>query len=469
MTTPSQSPTVPSDLKRELSLFDAIMINVGTMIASAIFIVPATVAAAVQGTALMTLVWVIGGIVSLLGALSIAELAATYPEAGGQYAYLREAYGTVWAFVYGWANFAVINTASIAAIAVGFARYIGFFTPLSETAIKVIAILSIVALTLLNCRGVRLGATTQNILTTLKIVALLALIVTSFVLPGGSVSNFQPLWPSGSIGQWIGPFGIAMVGVLWAYDGWIETTYVGSEIIDPGNNLPRSIIVSTLIVIALFTLASVAFVYLLSPAGMSGSELVASDAAKVTMGGIGALFVVIAILISTLGANNGIILTAARIPYAMARQGVFFQSQGRIHPRYATPVIALLTQGVIASALTLVPKCLVIPHVFSLCSPRPLYDQLATYVVFAQFVFYALSAGAVIRLRRKAPLLPRPYRTWGYPLTPLVFIAFAIWLVFNTIVETPKDSAIGAGLILIGLPGYWYWRRNQRRAGPGGR
>src|SRR5437867_8905739 len=182
---------VVNDLKRELGLFDAIMINAGTMIASAIFIVPATVAAAVQGTALMTLVWVIGGIVSLLGALSIAELAAAYPEAGGQDAYLREAYGTVWAFLYGWANFAVINTASIAAIAVGFARYLGFFTPLTETAVRVVAIASIVALTLLNCRGVRLGATTQNILTTLKIAALLALIATSFVLSGGASSHLQ--------------------------------------------------------------------------------------------------------------------------------------------------------------------------------------------------------------------------------------------------------------------------------------
>src|SRR6266545_6568302 len=176
-----------TDLKRELSLFDAIMINAGTMIASAIFIVPATVAAAVHGTALMTLVWVIGGIVSLLGALSIAELAAAYPEAGGQYAYLREAYGTVWAFLYGWANFAVINTASIAAIAVGFSRYIGFFTPLTDTAVRFVAIASIVALTLLNCRGVRLGATTQNVLTTLKIGALIALIVTRSAFLGDRV------------------------------------------------------------------------------------------------------------------------------------------------------------------------------------------------------------------------------------------------------------------------------------------
>jgi len=446
MTTPPHTSTITSDLKRELGLFDAVMINVGTMIASAIFIVPATVAAAVHGTALMTLVWVVGGIVSLLGALSIAELAAAYPEAGGQYAYLREAYGTVWAFLYGWANFAVINTASIAAIAVGFARYIGFFTPLTESAVRVIAIASIVTLTLLNCRGVRLGATTQNILTILKIGALVALIVTSFALPGGSATHFQPLWPSGGVGQLIGPFGVAMVAVLWAYDGWIETTYVGSEIVNPGRNLPRSIILSTLIVIALYVLASVAYAYVLSPEGMAASKLVASDVARVTMGAVGATFVVVAILISTLGANNGIILTAARIPYAMARGRMFFRSQGVVHARYATPAVALVTQGVLASILTAFGS----------------YDQLFTYVVFAQFVFYALSASAVIRLRQKAPQLARPYRTWGYPATPIVFIAFAVWLVYNTIVETPKDSAIGAGIILLGLPGYYYWRRAGR-------
>ena len=436
-------PTASTDLKRELGLFDATMINVGTTIATAIFIVPAEIAADVPGSALMVLVWIAGGAISLLGALSVAELGAAYPEAGGQYAYLREAYSPMWGFLYGWTALLVINPASIAAIAVGFARYFGHFVPLSEAWIRITAVLSVFALTWLNCLGVRLGATTQNILTTLKIGALLLLIITAFVLPGGSVENFKPWWPQGSFGQLIGPFGVAMVAVLWAYDGWIETTYIGSEIIDPGRNMPRSIILSTLIVIALYVLASVAYTYVLSPAAMVGSQLVASDAAKITMGAFGASFVVIAILVSTLGANNGIVLTAARIPYAMARAGVFFRAQGAVHTRYGTPTVALVTQGVIASVLTALGT----------------YDQLFTYVVFAQFVFYALSAGAVIRLRTTKPQVPRPYRTWGYPLTPVVFIAFAVWLVFNTIKETPVDSAVGAGIILVGLPGYFYWRR----------
>ena len=447
---PSPPVSTSTDLKRELTLLDAVMINAGTMIASAIFLVPADVAAAVPGVGLMTLAWVLGGAISVLGALSVAELAAAYPEAGGQYAYLREAYGPLWGFLYGWTALLVINPASIAAIAVAFARYVGFFTPLSEPAIRVIAVLSIFALTLLNARGVRLGATTQNILTFAKIGALVVMVGAAFLLPGGSTANLSQLWPPGTMASWIGPFGVAMVAVLWAYDGWIETTYVGGEIQDPGRNLPRSIILSTLIVVALYTVVSFAFAYVLSPARMAGSKVVASDAAAVVLGGGGAAFVAVAILMSTLGSNNGQILAGPRIPYAMARGGLFFRSQALVHSRYATPVVALLTQAVIASVL----------------AASGTYNTLFTYVVFASFLFYGLSAAAVIRLRRRAPALARPYRAWGYPLTPLIFIAFAAWLVVSTVIATPRDSAVGAGLILLGLPGYYYWRRAG--AGRGG-
>jgi amino acid transporter len=437
------SPSVSTDLKRQLGLLDATMINVGTMIATAIFIVPAEVAAAVPGSALMILVWIAGGAISLLGALSVAELGAAYPEAGGQYAYLREAYGPLWGFLYGWTGLLVINPASIAAIAVGFARYFGYFVPLPEAWIRVTAILSVIALTALNCRGVRLGATTQNVLTSIKIGALALLILTAFVLPGGSFDNLTPLWPQGSWHGLVGPFGVAMVAVLWAYDGWIETTYVGSEIKDPGRVLPRSIILSTLLVIGLYVLASVAYSYVLSPAHMATSKLVASDAVQRTLGPSGAGLVALAILVSALGANNGIILTSARIPYAMARQGLFFAAQGYVHPRYATPTIALITQAVISAVL----------------AASGTYDTLFTYVVFAEFLFYALSAGAVLRLRRTAPQLARPYKAWGYPWTPIIFIVCAGWLVANTIWKDPKDSLVGAALIAAGIPGYLYWRR----------
>src|SRR6058998_764879 len=236
-----------TELKRQLGFLDSTMINVGTIIAPAI------------------LVWVAGGAVSLLGALAVAELGAAMPKAGGLYAYLGEAYGPVWGYLYGWTAGVVINPASIAAIAVGFATYVGFFVPLGAAGIKSVAILSILALTVLNCLGVKPGTVTQNVLTLIKIGLVAALIVIGFVLPGGSVANFEPLWPDASPGSLIAPFGIAMVAVLWAYDGWIEITYVGGEVKDPGRNLPRSVVLSTLIAVALYCLVTASFAYVLSP------------------------------------------------------------------------------------------------------------------------------------------------------------------------------------------------------------
>ncbi len=445
MSQPDASP----ELRRELTLLDSTMINVGTMIASAIFIVPATIAMHAQGSALTIIVWVVGGIVSLMGALAIAELGAAMPEAGGQFVYLREAYGPVWGFLYGWGAFMVINTASIAAIAVAFAQYLGYFFPMNGTEIKIVAMLSTVALTTLNCFGLKLGAWTQNISTFLKMAALAGIIVLSFVLKGGAVENFTPLFPAQSFSSLLGPLGLAMVAALWAYDGWIEITYVGSEVKNPQRNLPLSIIFSTLIVITLYVLISIACVYVLSVGTMgqaikaSPSYLVASEVATTIMGTTGAALVAIAILISTLGSNNGIVFTAARIPYAMAKEKLFFQSMGKVHEKYRVPMVALIVQGVWACILT----------------ASGTYDQLFTYVVFVSWLFYAMSCGAVIILRRKAPNLARPYKTWGYPIVPIIFILFAIWLVINTIMEAPRDAAIGAGIMLSGLPIYFYWRR----------
>ena len=433
-----------TELKRQLGLFDATMINVGTIIASAIFIVPAGIAAGLHATSLTIAVWIVGGIVSLLGALSIAELAAAMPRAGGAFAYLSEAYGPVWGYLYGWANGTVVNPASIAAIAVGFAGYMGFFVPLSGGGIKVVAIASIVGLTVLNTIGVRAGALTQNVLTVLKIGILVSLIVIGFAVPGGSTGNFQPFWPSASASSLIGPLGVAMLGVLWAYDGWIETTFVAGEVTNPGRNLPRAIIYSTVIAVALYVLVTVSYTFVLSPDRVAASSLVASDAAQVTLGRMGAGFVAGAILISTLGANNGIVLTAARIPYAMARDGLMFKWIGGVHPRFLTPVPSLIVQAAISIGLTLTGR----------------YDQLYTYVIFTQFLFYAIMCSAVIRLRSTAPAMERPYRAWGYPVTPIAFILFAAWLVGNTILEKPIDSLKGSVILLAGLPLYFYWRRS---------
>ena len=431
------------ELRRELTLLDSTMINAGTMIASAIFIVPATIALHAQGSALTVIVWVVGGLVSLMGALAIAELGAAMPEAGGQFVYLRAAYGPVWGFLYGWGAFMVINTASIAAIAVAFAQYLGYFFPLSDAEIKIVAMLSTVVLTTLNCFGLKMGAWTQNVFTFLKMAALAGIVMVSFVLKGGAVENFTPFFPAQSFSSLLGPLGLAMVAALWAYDGWIEITYVGSEVKNPQRNLPLSIIFSTLIVMVLYVLISIACVYVLSVEMMAQAKLVAAEAATKMIGPQGAALVTIAILISTLGSNNGIVFTAARIPYAMAKEKLFFQSMGQVHKKYRVPMVALIVQGVWACILT--------------ASGR--YDQLYTYVVFVSWLFYAMSCGAVIVLRHKAPNMPRPYKTWGYPVVPVIFILFAIWLMLNTIVEAPRDAAIGVGIMLSGLPIYFYWKK----------
>jgi APA family basic amino acid/polyamine antiporter len=431
------------ELRRELTLLDSTMINVGTMIASAIFIVPATIAMHVQGSALTVGVWILGGLVSLLGALSIAELGAAMPEAGGQFVYLREAYGPMWGFLYGWAAFMVINTASIAAIAVGFAQYLGYFFPLDPLGVKIVAIISTIFLTTLNCFGLKLGAWTQNVFTLIKMGALFALVAVSFTLRGGAPANFDPLLPSQSFASLIGPFGLAMVAALWAYDGWIEITYVASEVKNPQRNMPLSITYSILIVIALYVLMSLACVYVLSIAKMAPAQLVAADLATAIMGPVGAALVTVAILISTLGSNHGIVFTAARIPYAMAKEKLFFNSMAEVNAKFRTPVVALSVQGVWACLLTL----------------SGTYGQLYTYVVFASWLFYAMSCGAVIILRRKAPQMERPYKTLGYPVAPAVFILFAVWLMVNVIIEAPRDAAIGAGIVALGLPFYFYWQR----------
>lgn len=433
-------------LRKELGLLDATMINVGTIIASSIFIVPSAIAAAFTGSFPTILVWVVGAVVSLCGALCIAELGAAMPKAGGQFVYLQRAFGPVWGYLYGWGSSVVINPASIAAIAVGFATYLGFFLPLSPVAVKVVAAGSILLLTLINCFGLKVGAVTQNVVTLIKIAAVVALIALCLLLPGGSVRNFQPLWPTEAVGSLVGAFGVAMIAVLWGYDGWIEITYVGSEMKNPARDMPRSILMSTVLVSVLYVGVSIAILYVLGRENAARSPLVAADAMKVVLGTSGAAFITVAVLLSTLGSNHGIVFTAARIPYAMAREGKFFSWAARLHPRYATPNTSLIVQGVWSAFLVMIGS----------------YSDLITCMVFVSFLFYSLSCAAVIVLRNREPGMSRPYRAWGYPVTPVVFILFSAYLIVNSIVSLPVYSLIGAGLLVAGLPFYWYFTRQGR-------
>jgi len=431
-------------LKRVLSLLDATMINAGGIIGSGIFMVPATVAMFTGSASLFFMVWIAGGIVSLFGALSVAELGAAMPRAGGQYVYLSEAYGPVWGYLYGWSAVAVINTASIAAVGVAFSEYLRFFFPITDVSIKGIAVATIVLLTIINILDVKSGARFQNVFTISKLGAIFGIIILGLVMEGGSNQNLSPFFSDQSFTELVGPLGLAMVSVLWTFDGWIFITYVAGEVKNPGRNIPLSLIFCMLIVVTIYLLLNYVLIYTLGFTGMNGSDLVVSDAASVFLGNKGAAIVTLIILISLIGANNGFVLTSARINYAMAKDKLFFYQASQIHPRFKSPANALIIQCVWASLLTFTGT----------------FNQLITYIIFASWIFYGMSAGAVIILRNKKPDMERPYKTPAYPWIPIIFILFAIFLTINTIIEAPRDAAIGAGIILAGLPMYYYWKNN---------
>ena len=432
-------------LKRVLSLMDATMINAGGIIGSGIFMVPAMVALFTASSSLFFMVWILGGVVSLFGALSVAELGAAMPKAGGQYVFLNEAYGPVWGYLYGWSAVVVINTASMAAVGVAFAEYLKFFYTISDLAVKEIAIFSIILLTIINIVDVKSGARFQNVFTFAKLGAILGVILLGLFLEGGSTQNFSPLFTDRPPLSLIGPLGLAMVAVLWTFDGWIFVTYVAGEVKNPKRNIPLSLIFCMVIVVSVYIAMNTVLVYVLGFDQMIGSELVMADAASKFIGGKGAAIVTIIILISLIGANNGFILTSARINYAMARDNRFFKQAAFIHPKFQSPANALIIQCIWACILT-----------FS-----GTFNQLITYIIFASWIFYGMSAGAVIILRKKKPDMERPYQIPFYPWIPIIFILFAIFLTVNTILEAPRDAAIGTGLILAGLPLYYYWKKND--------
>ena len=422
------------------------MINVGGIIGSGIFMVPATVALYTASSSLFFMVWVLGGIISLFGALSVAELGAAMPRAGGQYVYLNEAYGPIWGYLYGWSAVAVINAASIAAVGVAFAEYLSFFTSLSSFDIKSIAIASIIILTIINVIDVKSGARFQNWFTFTKIASIIIVILLGLFLDGGSTQNLSPFFnDQSSFSSLVGPLGLAMVAVLWTFDGWIFITYVAGEVKNPGRNIPLSIIYCMIIIVSVYLALNYVLVFALGFDKMIGSELVMSDAASIFLGNKGGAIITIIILISLIGANNGFILTSARINYAMAKNKLFFKQPASIHPKYKSPSNALIIQCVWACILTFTGT----------------FNQLITYIIFASWIFYGMSAGAVIILRFKNPELKRPYKTPLYPWIPIIFILFAIFLTINTIMEAPRDAGIGTILILAGLPFYYYWNKNE--------
>jgi len=435
-------------LRRSLTLLDTTLLSVGTMIGSGIFITSAAIARDIDASLLHLMVWVVGGLFSVLGALVIAELGAMMPEAGGIYLYLERAFGPLWGFLYGWAVFVAIQCGSIAALAVGTATYLGHFVPLGTLDTRLVAVVTILALTWINTRGVAQGAFVQNFLTFAKIGAIGVLVATA--CGWGEAAHLRPYTHDGPLAPLLAPIGLAMVAALWCYDGWIHVCYVAGEVKDPSRNLPRAAIASTLVVMAIYLALNLSYILLLGVEGMAASDLVASEAARAVFGSAGAGFVAAAVAVSCLGSNNGCVLAGARVYYAMAKDGLFFRSVGRVDPERAVPAVSLAAQAVWSSLLVFSGR----------------YDQLFTYVIFVEFLFYGLAAVAVIVLRRREPGAERPYRVPGYPWTPLAFIAFSAALLAATVWGAPREAAMGAAVMLAGIPAFLVWDRRRRAAAP---
>jgi APA family basic amino acid/polyamine antiporter len=401
--------------------------------------------------------------VTLAGALTYAELGALFPRAGGQYEFLKEAYGRFWGFLFGWGCFLVIMSGGIAALAAGFGEYAGAFFPFFSTKNALFSLpvgaftwtvnggqlagaLCLVFLTTVNYVGLREGAGLQNAVTVVKIGSLLALAVFGLAAPARQSPDLLAPLPGGP--ALLPAFGVAMIAVFWSFDGWYGATNLAGEMRRPERDLPRGLVVGTLVVTVLYALMNVVFVRALSFEEMQATGRVAETAALTLFGPIGGRLITAAVLVSAFGCISATILYAARIYLPMAEDGVFFPSLARIHPRFRTPSTSILAQGVWAIALT-----------FS-----GTYEQLYTYVTFAVTLFHAATGVAVFVLRKRRPDAPRPYRTWGYPVVPALFVASALLVVANTLLEKPRESLVGLALLALGVPAYLYWRARAAEA-----
>jgi len=442
---PRVQPATTPDLPRVLGLFSIVSIVIGTMIGSGIFINPANVARDVGTPGLMLLVWVVGGLLSFFGALAIGELAASYPQAGGIYVYLREAYGPGLAFLFGWTLFLIVESGTIATLAVGFStKYLPYFVTLSPAQGKVVAVSLIAILAAVNVMGVRKGAGLMNFLTTIKFVGLIGICVVVFVFASGSTANFIEggAAPSGQ-GGLLGNFGVALVAALWAYKGWETSTYSAGELRKPERTLPLGLFIGTLCVVVLYILVNLAYLYVFPAARMAASNRIAADVMEAAIGPVGASIIAIITLLSMTGTANGHLLTSPRVFYAMAKDGLFFKSVAKVHPTYLTPHVSIILVAAWASLLSL----------------SGTFEQLFSFVIFGFWIFMGLTVLGVMILRMKKPDLPRPYKTWGYPLTPILFILSSVFLTVNSLVRTFWNSFAGLAIIALGIPVYLVWKR----------
>ncbi|PWU03781.1 MAG: amino acid permease [Terriglobia bacterium] len=454
-----QKPSSGSELRRVLGPWAAASIVVGTVIGSGIFLVPRTMIQRVGSVEMVFAVWVAGGVLSLAGALSYAELAAAMPEAGGEYVYLREAYGPVWGFLYSWTQLWVAKSGSIATLATGFFLYFGDFFPQMDRVFYTIhaplgpnggplelrygqlaAIALILGLAWMNYFGVKLGGGVQTAVTAVKVGLIAMIIVVGLGLGSPHPAPTGPIAPLGLSG-----FIAALVASLWAYDGWNNVSMVASEIRRPQRNLPLALIGGTAGVIGIYLLANTAYFHVMSRNEVAASTRVAADMMGRIAGTAGAHAVSIAAIISIFAALNGSILSGSRVPYAAAREGYLFRPLATVHPQHHTPSLSIVALSLWSCLLVLSGK----------------YDDLFNLVIFASWILYAMTATAVIVLRFKRPAMPRPYRTIGYPFVPVLFVAGASVLLVSTFFDRLRESLMGMILMAAGLPFYFYWKKRR--------
>jgi len=440
-----------AELRRELGVWTAASIVVGTVIGSGIFLVPHQMILHTGSPGMVFLVWIAGGALSLFGALSYAELAAAMPEAGGEYVYLREAYGPVWGFLYAWTQLLVAKSGSIATMATGLFLYAGNFWPSLEQKAFALgtfeirrgqlgAVALIVGLAAVNYAGVRFGGGVQVAVTTAKVGLIAAIIVIGLGTGHGATANLST---SVAAGGGVAGFFLALVGALWAYDGWNNVSMVSSEIRNPQRNLPLALIAGLAGVIAVYLLANLAYFYVLPASAVAAGNRVAAEMMRRILGDYGAAAVSVAAMISIFAALNGSILAGARVPYAAARDGLFPGLVARVHPVYRTPGVSIWLLSGWAAALALSGR----------------FEDLYTSVMFASWILYGLTGASVLTLRRKKPGMERPYRVVGYPWAPVLFVLGSASVVIAALVQHPVESVRGLGLIAVGLPFYFHWKR----------
>ncbi len=454
--------TTGTQLVQGLRLFDATTIIMGSMIGSGIFIVSANMARDLKSSGLLLLAWGITAVMTVIGALSYGELAAAMPRAGGQYVFLREAFGPVFAFLYGWTMFLVIQTGTIAAVVVAFAKFAGIFVswvssgrqliPLllgyGVSSQQLVAILVVALLTWVNCRGLRAGALVQNVFTVAKVGGLLTLVIAGFLLPGDSSAvqaNFGDPFPGSFNLVTLSMLGAALVGSLFSSDAWNSVTFTGSEVVNPRRNLPLSLIIGTTLVSLLYLATNLMYLRVLPLESIAAApeDRVGTLAAQTVMGPWGMSYVNLTILVSIFGCANGLILAGARVYFAMARDGLFFAKAAEVSARTHTPVFSLIIQAVWTSFLAL----------------SGTYSELLEYVIFAQLLFYVLTVAGLLVLRKKRPDMERPYRAFGYPVLPILYILFAAFIMVDLLWVKPKFTWPGLIIVLTGVPVYFFWRR----------